>query len=100
MSGLGGLIEPDDERLAPGVLEQDGRWRLALDRTAFAVGAPDLPGLLAASRADVVLARGEHDPMVSDAQLAALWPPRSSLPGLGHNAQVESPAAVLELLTR
>jgi len=98
VSGLAGLLDADDDRLGPGVREQDGRWRLALDGAAFAVGEPDLPGLLAAGRADVVLARGEHDPMVTDAQLAALWPATVALPGLGHNAQVEDPAAVLALL--
>ena len=101
VSGLVGLIDADDERVAPGVQEHDGKWRLALDSATFAVGRPDLPGLLAACRADVVLARGEHDPMVTDEQLADLSPRAgASLAGLGHNAHVERPADVLALLTR
>jgi pimeloyl-ACP methyl ester carboxylesterase len=100
VSGLAGLIDADDERLAYGVREHEGQWRLALDSAAFGVGAPDLSGLLAASRADVVLARGEHDPMVTTAQLAALTPTAVELPGLGHNAQVEDPYSVFELLSR
>jgi len=66
-----------------------------VDQRAFGVGAPDLPGLLAACRAEVVLARGADDPMVTAAQLG---PGAVSLPGLGHNAHVEDPAAVLALL--
>jgi pimeloyl-ACP methyl ester carboxylesterase len=46
----------------------------------------------------VVLARGEHDPMVSSADLLALAPNSVDLPGLGHNAHVESPAAVTALI--
>jgi pimeloyl-ACP methyl ester carboxylesterase len=98
VSGLAGLIDLDDERVAAGVREDAGRWRLALDGAAFGVGAPDLPGLLAACRADVVLARGEHDQMVTNAQLAELWPNAVELAGLGHNAQVENPTDVFALL--
>ena len=98
VSGLAGLLPPDSPAVAAGLRERDGSWRLALDPRAFAVGAPDLPGLLAACRADVVLARGETDPMVGADQLAALRPDAVTLPGLGHNAHVEDPAAVLARL--
>lgn len=99
VSGLAGLLPPDSPAVAAGLRERDGSWRLALDPRAFAVGAPDLPGLLAACRADVVLARGETDPMVGADQLAALRPDAVTLPGLGHNAHVEDPAAVLALVS-
>lgn len=78
-----------------GVRERDGVWQVAVDQRAFGVGAPDLPGLLAACRAEVVLARGADDPMVTAEQLG---PGAVSLPGLGHNAHVEDPAAVLALV--
>jgi pimeloyl-ACP methyl ester carboxylesterase len=77
--------------------ENDG-WRPAVDNLAFAVGAPDLPGLLATRRAEVLLAAGEHDPMCPGAHLAELSAPHVILPGLGHNAHVEDPAAVARLL--
>jgi pimeloyl-ACP methyl ester carboxylesterase len=98
VSGLTGLLDVASRPVAAGLREQDGSWRLALDPKAFAVGAPDLPGLLSACRAEVVLARGEADPMVSHDQLAELLPDAVTLPGLGHNAHVEDPAAVLRLL--
>jgi hypothetical protein len=50
--------------------EQHGRWRLAMDPGAFAVGAPDMAQLLARSVAPVMLARGEHDAMNTGGQLA------------------------------
>ena len=76
-----------------GSRREGDRWRLALDSAAFAVGAPDMAELLEASRAPVVLARGELDPMNTDAQLAELHDEVITLPGLGHNAHVEDPAA-------
>ncbi|MEU8221516.1 hypothetical protein [Kribbella sp. NPDC048915] len=76
------------------LLQADGRWRLAMDLATFGVGAPDMQRLVAGSQAEVVLARGEHDLMNSDAQLRALHDQAVTLPGLGHNAQVEDPAAV------
>jgi pimeloyl-ACP methyl ester carboxylesterase len=98
VAGLTGLIEPDDPSVDAGLIERDGRWRLALDPAAFGVGAPDMATLLREGKADVVLARGEHDPMNTDQQYAALHPRVVTLPGLGHNAHVEDPAAVLGLL--
>src|SRR4051812_5769383 len=41
VSGLKGLLADDDPAVAAGLVEQDGRWRLALDLRAFGVGAPD-----------------------------------------------------------
>lgn len=82
------------------VVEVDGGWRLALDPAAFAVGRPDLPGLLAAARCPVVMAAGAEDPMSPAAHLSALVPDPVLLPGLGHSAHVEDPAALDPLLER
>jgi pimeloyl-ACP methyl ester carboxylesterase len=98
VSGLAGLLAVDDPAVDAGLTEQDGRWRLAMDPGAFAVGAPDLPRLLAASRARVVLARGEHDPMNTDRQLADLGTDTVTLPGLGHSAHVQDPRLSATLL--
>lgn len=98
VSGLAGLLGADDPAVDAGLCEERGRWRPVMDPGAFAVGAPDMPALLSASRAPVVLARGEQDPMVTDDQLAHLGAPVLTLPGLGHNAHVEDPAAVIRLV--
>jgi pimeloyl-ACP methyl ester carboxylesterase len=98
VSGLGGLLLADDPAVDAGLRERGGRWRLAMDPGAFAVGVPDMPQLLARSQAPVTLARGEHDPMNTDEQLARLGAATVTLPGLGHNAHVESPELAIALL--
>ena len=98
VSGLAGLLPAGDPGLAAGLRAEGDRWRLALDPAALGVGAPDMPGLLAAARCQVVLVRGEQDPMVSADQLEALHPSAVSLAGLGHNAHVEDPDVVLRLV--
>jgi pimeloyl-ACP methyl ester carboxylesterase len=98
VSGLAGLLPTDDPAVDAGLSEVDGRWRLALDARAFAVGAPDMAGLLAHAGATVVLARGEGDVMNTDEQLAQLGVPAVTLAGLGHNAHVEDPERCLALL--
>jgi pimeloyl-ACP methyl ester carboxylesterase len=98
VAGLDGLVEPDAPAAVAGVVEEGGSWRPAFDPGAFGVGDPQMAALLAAAPVPVVLARGERDPMVSAEQLQALAPDAVDLPGLGHNAHVENPAAVAELL--
>ncbi len=98
VSGLAGLVPASAPAVAAGLREEDGRWRLAMDPAAFAVGAPDMAQLLARSQAPVTLVRGEHDPMNTDGQLARLGVPTVTLPGLGHNAHVESPELSIALL--
>jgi pimeloyl-ACP methyl ester carboxylesterase len=98
VSGLDGLLPAGDPAVDAGLRELDGRWRLAMDPGAFGVGAPDLARRLARSRAPVTLARGEHDPMNTDEELARLGAPAVTLPGLGHNAHVESPELSITLL--
>ncbi|MEV4812862.1 alpha/beta fold hydrolase [Micromonospora avicenniae] len=98
VSGLAGLVAADDPRVTAGLREVDGRWRLAMDPGAFAVGEPDLAALVAATEVPVLLARGEHDPLVTDGQLQRYGVPVATLSGLGHNAHVEDPEAVLALV--
>ena len=98
ISGLADLLDAAGPAVDAGLREQDGRWRLAMDPAAFAVGAPDMPQLLARSRALVTLARGEHDAMNTDEQLTRLGVPAVTLPGLGHNAHVENPRLASALL--
>ena len=100
VSGLAGLLPADDQAVDAGLREQDGQWRLAMDPAAFAVGAPDMAALLARSQAPVTLARGEHDPMNADEQLAELGVEAVTLPGLGHNAHVQNPQQSITLLDR
>lgn len=104
VSGLAGLVSADDPMVDGAVVDRQAAgegtgWRLAQDPRTFGVGVPDLAGLLSEVSCPVVLARGEHDPMVSHEQLTALVADPVTLPGLGHNAHVEDPAAVRALTT-
>jgi len=99
LAGLAGLVAPDAVGDAA-LLHGDDGWTVAFDPAAFAVGAPDMAGLLGASQARVMLAAGEHDPMCTEDQLRKLVPDPVILPGLGHNAHVESPGALWPLLER
>ena len=98
VSGLAGLLPAGDPAVDAGLREQEGQWRLAMDPGTFAVGAPDMAQLLAGSQAPVTLARGEHDPMNTNKQLARLGAPTVTLPGLGHNAHAENPEQAFALL--
>jgi pimeloyl-ACP methyl ester carboxylesterase len=102
-NGLDGIVAVDDPMIASGLADGDaggddgdgdGDWGLALDQAAFGVGVPDLARYLAAARCPVALARGARDQLVSLDDMAALHPDPAELPGLGHNAHVEDPAAV------
>lgn len=98
LAGLVGLMEHTDARTNAGVVETPEGWRVAQDPATFGVGVPPMAELLGRAACPVVLARGEHDPLVSEAELRALVPEPVILPGLGHNPHVESPAAVVDLV--
>ncbi|AHH97117.1 alpha/beta hydrolase [Kutzneria albida DSM 43870] len=95
VAGLTGPDAPD-----AGLVREPGGWGLALDNRAFGVGAPDMRALLDGAGCPVVLAAGAEDPMCRPEQLRALDPEAVVLPGLGHNAHAEDPAAVAELISR
>ena len=91
--------EPADGVLArSGVVEHDGRFRVAMDPSAPEVGPPPMKDLVARSAATVRLACGEHDGLTSLAELQAFDPSAVELTGLGHNAHVEDPEAVWQLI--
>jgi pimeloyl-ACP methyl ester carboxylesterase len=100
LAGLTGLVTPDAVVADAALAHGDNGWTVAFDPAVFAIGAPDMAGLLAASRAPVILAAGEHDHMCSADQLRKLVSDPVILPGLGHNAHVEAPDALWPLLER
>lgn len=102
VAGLVGMCTPDAPVVVNGIQElDDGEWTLAMDPRCFGVGAPDMPALLVEAQCPVILARGDHDPLVSTADLSELAPATAlALQGLGHNAHVEAPAVVYNLVER
>jgi pimeloyl-ACP methyl ester carboxylesterase len=98
VSGLDEELAPGREALARGVLHTPDGWRLAQDPGTFAVAGAPFASLASAADARVVLARGERDPMVSLEELRAHAHQAYDIPGVGHNAHVEDPRAVLGLI--
>lgn len=99
VSGLVGLLQSGDPVVDAGIREDgDGSWGLSQDPRTFGVGAFDMSAMLASAGCPVVLARGEHDTLVSHVDLAALVERPVTLVGLGHNAHVEDLDAVLALV--
>jgi pimeloyl-ACP methyl ester carboxylesterase len=97
-AGLGPDIAPDPQILAAGVVQEEGGWRLAQDPRTFAVAGARFGSLAASAAARVVLARGQHDPMVGLTELQQHAEQACEIAGVGHNAHVEAPGAVLDLL--
>lgn len=96
---VNGLRAAAPEFLERGLrVDADGRWWLTHDPASFAAVPPPVGQWLAAIGTAVTLARGEHDQMVSDRDYAEYGVATATLPGLGHNAHVEDPAAVLALV--
>ncbi len=102
VSGLAGLIEPDSLAAVSGIVEADGRWRLAADNRTALVAGSDAAEIyrLARDHANVVLAAGEGDAMVPAGELRALSADAIVLDGLGHNAHVADPARVWSLIAK
>ena len=98
LAGLTGLVAASDPLTESGIVKTPQGWRLAQDPATFGVGVPDMVGSLARAVCPVILARGENDPMVSEADLQNLVDEPVTLRGLGHNAHVEAPAAVVDLV--
>ena len=98
VTGLKGIVEADSELARTGIVEENGKWRLAADNRAAAVAYADTRDIYRAARTPVVLAAGEHDRMVTLADLQTLGPQAQVLPGLGHNAHVENPEVFWEMI--
>jgi pimeloyl-ACP methyl ester carboxylesterase len=100
VSGLVGLVPADSRRVDAGVEEVADGWRVRVDQRAFGVGAPDVPALLTATKAETILTAGQHDPMSPRAELLDVAPEATVLPGVGHNAHVENPLSLWPILDR
>lgn len=98
VTGLKGIVAPESGLARTGIVEENGKWRLAADNRAAMVATADTRDIYGAARAPVIVAAGEHDRMVGVEDLQSLDPAARVLGGLGHNAHVESPQAFWELI--
>ncbi|MBS0416125.1 MAG: alpha/beta hydrolase [Proteobacteria bacterium] len=97
VSGLEAGIAPADEWLRHGVTQSAEGWRLSQDARTFQVAGAPFDSLVAGAKARLVLARGEHDPMVSTSELQAYSPDAQEITAVGHNAHVENPDEIVRL---
>lgn len=100
VSGLEVALAPGEALLARGIAREEAGFRLAADPATLGVEVPAFATLLAAARCPVIAARGEHDLLVSGAELRAVAPAAVDVPGRGHNLHIEDPAALVGLLGR
>lgn len=98
LAGLTDIAASDDALLTDALVETPTGWRVAFDNGVTGVAGADIPGLLSASRAQVHLAHGENDPMVSATDIRKLGLEPITITDAGHNAHVERPDALSELL--
>ncbi|MGZ8362985.1 MAG: hypothetical protein ACXW3D_03915 [Caulobacteraceae bacterium] len=98
VSGLSGLIAADSSIIDAGIVQEGGGWRLAADPATALVGPPPMDDLVSAATCPVRLAAGEHDPMSRLEDLRRWDEGAAVLAGLGHNAMVENPLDVWDLL--
>ena len=96
--GLDAAIAADEHWLARGVKQAESGWLLAQDSLTFGVAGAPFDSLYASARARVRLARGEHDKLVTNAQLRQYDAAAVEIAGAGHNAHVEQPQAIVSLL--
>jgi pimeloyl-ACP methyl ester carboxylesterase len=100
MSGLTEEVTSGDEPLARGTTRTEEGFRLSQDPRSFLVAGAPFSSLIGSATCPVVLARGEGDQMVSTDELRAHCKDAVVIPGAGHNAHVEKPDAVVDLIER
>ena len=97
-SGLDEKLAPNEDHLARGFVQAAEGYRLSQDPRTFMVAGAPFATLVSSAACRVLLARGEHDAMVSIEELRAHRGDTVVIAGAGHNAHAEQPDAVVTLL--
>ena len=100
VSGLDQTVAPEQDWLRHGVTQAEPGWRLSQDPRTFEVAGAPFASLAASAQTRLVLARGEHDAMVSTAELSLHCRDTYEIATVGHNAHVEKPDEIVGLLER
>lgn len=100
VSGLYGVVSPDDPMIASGLRQDGGKYRLAADNATGTIGGPWMSMLMSVVECPIILAAGEHDPIVNAENYRPHDENAIAIPGVAHNAQVEDPAAVWGLVEK
>jgi|TARA_B100000315_G_scaffold254386_1_gene295341 pimeloyl-ACP methyl ester carboxylesterase len=100
VSGLFGIISPDDPMAAAGIYQEGDKFRLAADNAVATVGGSWMGVLLPVPTCPIVLAVGEHDKMVDIKDYRAVDKNAVTIPNVGHNTHVEDPQATWDLVKK
>mgnify|MGYP002868431595 FL=1 len=98
VTGLRGIVDPNSEFAQTGIVENNGKWRLAADNRTAMVALANAGDVYNAAKAPILLSAGEHDQMVAIEELRSLDRNALQLAGLGHNAHVENPKSFWNLI--
>lgn len=98
ITGLSGLVAPSASLADRAILAAvGGTWRVAFDNAVNALGGVDARALLGHGT-EIVLARGSEDRLVSDEDIRSVGLAPRVIDGAGHNAHVERPASLVDLV--
>jgi pimeloyl-ACP methyl ester carboxylesterase len=98
IAGLSGLVAPSARMAGPAIVwPRRGTWGVAFDNAVNALGGVDARALLGHG-AQVVLARGSGDGLVSDEHIRSVGLEPHVISGAGHNVHVERPASIVDLV--
>jgi pimeloyl-ACP methyl ester carboxylesterase len=100
VSGLIGLLDTACIEATSGVVEVEGRFKLASDPAINAAIGPKLADFAAAAKAPLRLAAGSKDPMVSADDMMPWDASPTIFADVGHNAHAEKPELVWDFAMR
>lgn len=93
-AGLFGLLSPDSDEAAAGVVAVSGGYQVRMDPRVYAAVGPSIPAIFAQVRCPFRLAAGAADPMVTADEMRELDAGAVTVAGAGHSAHVEKPEAL------
>lgn len=100
VAGLTGIVDTSSPAIDSGLVEQDGRYRLAADPQVYGVVGPSVADFHSVCRSPAVLVAAENDKMSSPADIVRADPDAVLLRGVGHSPQFEAPDRVWDLIER
>ena len=100
VSGLYDLVSPESSQATSGIVEENGKFRLAADSATGTIGGPWMSMLIKIADCPLILAAGEHDSIVTSEHYLPFDKSAVTIPGVAHNAHVENPAAIIDLIKK
>ena len=98
VSGLFGLVDPSSPIAASGVREENGKFRLAADPMINAAAGPELAPIVQRDDMSAAPRRRRQGPDGERGRHAAFRSAALHVDGAGHNAQVERPADLWQII--